>query len=602
MKRFVAIICVFAIMLSGAFMFTACEADEILNATYYKVTFVADGEVIDGGTFYVEAGHDVPRIPSVPAKVGYSAAWDGDGKNITAETVITAVYTPNVYSITYKDQGDEAFSGVHEGQYPMVHTYGTKTDLDTPTKAGYIFLGYYDNQNCYGAAKEYIGKTETTEDVVLYAKWADADSTVTFILNGGESATTNKGVTYGEAYGTLPTPTKTGYQFAGWFKEEGLTNVVTAETVVNVYANHNLYAKWTANAYTIVYRANGGTGEIANDNVVYSDEYTAKGISSGITRTGYTLQGWATSAGGAKVFNLGGIYNVSEIASIYDAQNMNNIELRFFAVWNPNQYTITAVANSGEIEETAGWTGTGSSATKAVTFGATYGTLPTITRSGYHLEGWYKEPGFENAVTALTEVETAGAHSIYAKWAPNTYTIAYNANTGSGSIASAAAVYGQQFTVGAIDSGIYKTGHTLIGWSRVDTGHVQLERDETYDVSTLIGPVLADDNGATLILYAVWQEHTYTIRYNANSGSGSIADQVVSYTNNYTTKGISDGISKTGYTLQGWATSAGGAVAYSKNIEYAVSALTTAYGVNDTDSAVIELFAVWQANSYVITA
>ena len=53
-------------------------------------------------------------------------------------------------------------------------------------------------------------------------------------------------VTYHQAYGTLPTPVRSHYQFDGWYKESSFTNRVTASTIVNTAGNHTLYAKWTS--------------------------------------------------------------------------------------------------------------------------------------------------------------------------------------------------------------------------------------------------------------------------------------------------------------------------------------------------------------------
>lgn len=54
-----------------------------------------------------------------------------------------------------------------------------------------------------------------------------------------------------------------------------------------------------------------------------------------------------------------------------------------------NPYTLTANANSGTISATTGWTvaSGGGTATKSVNYGAQYGTLPTVSRTGYDLAG-----------------------------------------------------------------------------------------------------------------------------------------------------------------------------------------------------------------------
>ena len=71
---------------------------------------------------------------------------------------------------------------------------------------------------------------------------------MTFDANGGSTPVpTSKVVTYGAAYGTLATTSRTGYTFAGWFTAASGGTQVTAATVVSDASNHTLYAQWTAN-------------------------------------------------------------------------------------------------------------------------------------------------------------------------------------------------------------------------------------------------------------------------------------------------------------------------------------------------------------------
>ncbi len=70
--------------------------------------------------------------------------------------------------------------------------------------------------------------------------------TVTFNANGGSVDTTSKTVTVGASYGTLPTPTRTGYTFSGWHISTKLSMEVTASTTVNLADDQTLYAHWRA--------------------------------------------------------------------------------------------------------------------------------------------------------------------------------------------------------------------------------------------------------------------------------------------------------------------------------------------------------------------
>ena len=70
--------------------------------------------------------------------------------------------------------------------------------------------------------------------------------TVTFSANGGSVSTTSKTVYYNTTYGTLPTPTRSGYAFAGWYTTSSGGSRVTSSTKVTATGNHTLYAHWTA--------------------------------------------------------------------------------------------------------------------------------------------------------------------------------------------------------------------------------------------------------------------------------------------------------------------------------------------------------------------
>lgn len=69
------------------------------------------------------------------------------------------------------------------------------------------------------------------------------------------------------------------------------------------------------NVYTVSYNANGGTGSVASQNKVTNIDLTL--ASEGFTRAGYTLDGWATAADGAKVYDLGDTYTANADVTLY---------------------------------------------------------------------------------------------------------------------------------------------------------------------------------------------------------------------------------------------------------------------------------------------
>ena len=128
--------------------------------------------------------------------------------------------------------------------------------------------------------------------------------TVTFNANGGSVSTRSKTVTYGGTYGTLPTPTRSGYTFNGWYTAASGGSRVYASTKYSRSGNQTLYAHWTKKAttrrYTVTFNANGGSVSTRSKTVTYGGTY---GTLPTPTRSGYTFNGWYTAAsGGSKVY------------------------------------------------------------------------------------------------------------------------------------------------------------------------------------------------------------------------------------------------------------------------------------------------------------
>ena len=131
------------------------------------------------------------------------SAYSGANYVVTGATTIAASFTPQTYSITYKDQGGAAFSGSHADGYPTTHTYGTATTLKTASKTGYTFGGWYGNPECAGAPMTSISGTSYTGNFTLYAKWTANQYTVTHTLDGvtkSSGATGANAATYGTNY------------------------------------------------------------------------------------------------------------------------------------------------------------------------------------------------------------------------------------------------------------------------------------------------------------------------------------------------------------------------------------------------------------------
>ena len=135
------------------------------------------------------------------------------------------------------DYASLQINGVLNGGMFPEGTNFTVGSLDTPVREGYKFKGWYKNTDS-GLATE--PTTENFETCVYVAQWA---STVTFDANGGELENNSVDVMEGQPIGTLPTPTKEGYTFGGWYTAKGNGEKVTADTVPT--GNATYYARWT---------------------------------------------------------------------------------------------------------------------------------------------------------------------------------------------------------------------------------------------------------------------------------------------------------------------------------------------------------------------
>lgn len=216
---------------------------------------------------------------------------------VTSATTIAASFTPHVYTITYKDQGDVAFSGTHADGYPTTHTYASATTLKTATKTGYTFDGWYTSTDCSTGLVTTLGATAFSADITLYAKWTVNNYDLTWNLGGGTTTSAGTGIgngvssntTTSQAFGTAltaPTVTKTGYNFSAW-----------SPTVAGTMpaANTTYTATWTVKTITITWDAEGGTVSPTTSSYTYDGSTVSLPIP---TRDGYTFEGWWTGDDG----------------------------------------------------------------------------------------------------------------------------------------------------------------------------------------------------------------------------------------------------------------------------------------------------------------
>ena len=191
--------------------------------------------------------------PTAPTKAGsvfqgwYTAAaggeeWDFATGTVTSDCTLYARWKTNAYTVTFHKNG-----GMIENESSFTsYTYGTALTLPAPTRTGYTFGGWYENEGCTGTAVTNISGTDTGNKE-YWAKWTAKTYQVTFHYHGANGGNTiaSQNVTYDSKYGSLPVPSRTGYTFKGWYTEEnGQGSQVDAGTTVTTASAHTLHAFW----------------------------------------------------------------------------------------------------------------------------------------------------------------------------------------------------------------------------------------------------------------------------------------------------------------------------------------------------------------------
>ena len=167
--------------------------------------------------------------------------------------------------------------------------------LTALTKDGYTFDGWYkDKKDMNGGST--IDALKSAKKWELYGKLTPNEYTVTFDPNaeGASVDPTNKIVTFDAAYDTLPTPTREGYTFEGWYlskTEFTDANKVEATTIVKTPGDHMLYANWAANTYTVTFNPNADDATVAPTSELVTFD-AAYGELPTPTRENYRFVGW----------------------------------------------------------------------------------------------------------------------------------------------------------------------------------------------------------------------------------------------------------------------------------------------------------------------
>ena len=294
--------------------------------------------------------------------------------------------------------------------------------------------------------------------------------TITFNSNDGtavESQNVNAGEKLTEP---TPAPTREGFTFDGWYEDSTFSKEFDFNTPIT--DSMILYAKWTENKYTLTFNSNGGTGTmtpIANLTGEYTlpaNEFTAP--------SGKQFKGWSLSTDGAIVTKV----DMTENKTVY-------------AIWEDIPvvtYTLTFNANggSGTMTPIADLTG-------EYTLPSNGFTAP----SGKQFKGWSLTTDGET----VTKVNMTENRTVYAIWEDIpvvTYTLTFDANGGTGTMAAKTGLTGE-YTLPA-NGFTAPSGKQFKGWSLTTDGAIVTKVDMTenrtvYAIWTNIGGGGASSSG-----------------------------------------------------------------------------------------------------------
>ncbi|GHV70083.1 hypothetical protein AGMMS49928_16270 [Spirochaetia bacterium] len=366
------------------------------------------------------------------------AALDG-GSGLTrtftmpqADVTVTAAFLPQ-YTVTFNKQG-------HGTTTPGAQTItqgGLVTSPGNLTQTGYTFGGWYKDNTCTDpwnfAADTVAGNT------TIWAKWTADNYGITYELNGGTNHTGNPATYTIESNITLAAPTKTNYDFAGWYTDGGFTTAAAVPAIAaGSTGDKDFYARWKtkgdisiqppgASGRSIIITADGPTTTInwANGTVTFgiNDTTALSDISwqvNGQTVTGGTLTVTPNSTGNSYGL-VTGKYTITVNFILDEIKYSEEIIL-----------TVTVI-----LPHTVTFNNLDHGTTPAQTFVYPGGLVTNpgdLSETGWTFDGWYKESDCTTPWNFIGDTVT-GNITLYAKWTINTYTVDFNTQ-GSDSISS----------------------------------------------------------------------------------------------------------------------------------------------------------------------
>lgn len=315
--------------------FTVVPEDDLDAGTYTATVSVGNAKVTPAATATVtytvdEAEAKIAATPTAvefdSVDVGYTTApsakavtVDSTG-NITAEGVsATLESTDSAFELTTAASMGDIAAGAD-----ATFDVQPKTSLPAATYTDTINITG-DNVSDASVTVKFVVKEEVIPPADKY--------TVSFNANGGKAVSTKLSLETGDKYGKLPSTSRTGYKFKGWFTTATGKTRVTETSTFSGTKDQTLYAQWTVQSYKIKFV--GNKGKVSKKTyVVKSKTYGKKmGTLPKAKRTGYNFKGWYTKKSGGKKVTKNTVMKYTKTTKVYAQWTPNAKIVKASAVW-----------------------------------------------------------------------------------------------------------------------------------------------------------------------------------------------------------------------------------------------------------------------------
>ena len=494
--------------------------DSQLAGTVFKLKIIDDGDIkkASPNSFYLKYdvgyykdldGDEIDSLDNVSSKTGYTLIRydDSNGHEVIdksgnflskiafdntntskKEGEIRPVWSANTYVVSF-NPGKGTLDGNSNKDVVYDSKYG---DLPTASRAGYSFDGWYTSETG-GSKVTSDTPVKITNNQTLYARYTPnkIDYLVRYDQENAqdENYTTKETITLNadmDSEVTVKPKTYTGFKAPS---EQKITIKESGNSVTFQYKRNVAKIKLNANGgklnaddgYNVKFSLKDDGTVLTNGNVYYQNikheqVLGTSGLANpdnksyiNLKKTGYRIPDkseWCTKADGT-----GTCYqddNSAENDPTYTSVSFcdtsdKDCGITLYVHWVARTYTVTFEKNDGS-GDNAG--------TRTVTYDAKYGTLPTLSRTGYTFTGWFTAASGGTQVTSDTIVKITEAQTLYAHWTPNKYTVTFIKNDGTSNNAGTSNVtFGSAYGTLPTPS---RTGYTFSGWYTAASGGTRI--------------------------------------------------------------------------------------------------------------------------------